>query len=180
MRIFLAILISIILVSCSIFRNEPILVGEEVFGKGRVYIYQKKNTDYLDFIFFYAKGKMKIEGLSIVGTPLFQLFISERTYLIVPKSNSYWVGELRELTMFYLKSEICERDLLSIFSGKYSSSLEIREFFKNSYFPKEIYWKGEEVVGRIKIKWVKMSSDSNLKINIPSSFKRVSLEEIFI
>lgn len=178
MKVISAFLVFFIFTACSTFKTEPVLAGGEVFGKGRIYIYERENTNYLDFIFSYGKGKIKIEGLSILGMPVFQIFISERTYLIVPKSNSYWEGELEELTKFYLKKEISEKDLFSIFSGNYSNSLEIKEFFKNSNFPKEIYWKGEEVEGKIKVKWVKACSDLNLNLNIPPSFKKVSLQEI--
>lgn len=143
-------------------------------------MYENENVDYLDFIFSYSERKLKIEGLSIIGTPIFQLFISEKTYMVIPKSNSYWEGSLSELTKFFLKNEVSEKEILNIFSGERVNSFEIKEFFKNSNFPKEVYWNREGVEGKIKIKWVKRSENINFDLDIPSSFRKISLEEIKI
>ncbi len=174
------IFVFLLFISCATFREKPVLAGEEIFGKGRIYLYENNKFDYLDFLFFYGNEKLKIEGVSVLGTPLFEIYIFERTCMIVPKSQSYWEGSLVELTEFFLKKEISENEILSVFSKGNTTSLEIKGFFKNSNFPKEILWKGEGVEGKIKIKWVKRSHDLNIDLKIPSSFKKVSLEEIFI
>lgn len=178
MKIISLISIFFGLFSCATFKLEPILKGDKIFGKGRLYICEKENVDYLDFIFFWSENKLKIEGLSIIGTPIFQIFVSERTYMVIPGSNSYWEGNLSELTKFFLKKEFSEREILNLFLGEKIDSVEIKEFFKNSSFPKEIYWNGEGVEGRIKIKWVKRKASINLDPHIPSAFAKVSLEEI--
>lgn len=178
MKLISEILIFLMLSSCATFRVKPVKEGSQIFGKGRIYLYEENDVDYMDFIFFYDKRSLKLEGISIIGTPLFQIFISDRTYMVIPKSKSYWEGVLAELTKFFLKKEISESEILSIFSERSSSSLEIKEFFKNSNFPKEIKWKGEVVEGKIKIKWVKRSTGLNLNPSIPSTFRRISLEEI--
>ncbi len=170
----------LMLVSCATFRIESVLEGDRILGKGRLYLYERENFDYLDFIFSYGENKLKIEGLSIIGTPIFQIFISEKTFMVIPKSSSYWEGSLSELTKFFLKKEISEKEILKIFSGERVDPIEIKGFFKNSSLPKEIYWKGEGVEGKIKIKWVKRSESINFDLDIPSSFRKVSLEEIRI
>jgi hypothetical protein len=180
MKIISLALVFLMLVSCATFRTEPVLRGDKIFGKGRLYLYEKENVDYLDFIFSYGENKLKIEGISIFGNPIFQIFISEKTYMVIPKSNSYWEGSLTELTKFFLRKEISEKEILKIFAGEKDNSIEIKEFFKNSNFPKEIYWNGEGMEGRLKIKWVKRSDRMNLDLDIPSSFRKVSLEEIEI
>jgi len=168
------------LFSCATFRTERVLKGDKIFGKGRLYLYENENVDYLDLIFFYGENKLKIEGLSIFGAPIFQIFISEKTYMVIPKSNSYWEGSLSELTKFFLKKEISEKEILKIFEGEKNDSIKIKGFFKNSNFPKEVYWNGEGMEGRLKIRWVKRSDRMNLDLYIPSSFRKVSLEEIEI
>ncbi len=180
MRAISFVSVFLMVVSCVTFRTEPVLKGDRIVGKGRLYLYERENVDYLDFIFSYGENKLKIEGLSIIGTPIFQIFISERTCMVIPKSRSYWEGNLSELTKFFLKKEISEKEILKIFSGERVDSIEIKEFFKNSSLPKEVYWNGEGVEGKIKIKWVKRSDSINFDLDIPSSFRKVSLEEIRI
>ncbi len=180
MKKIFEIFVFLLFISCATFKEEPVLVGERIFGKGRLYLYENNNFDYLDFLFFYGNKRLKIEGLSVVGTPLFQIYISEITYMIVPKSKSYWEGNLVELTKFFLKKEISEDEILSIFLKGNSTSLEIKEFLKNSNFPKEICWKGEGLEGKVKIKWVKRSHGLNIDLKIPPFFRKVSLEEVSI
>lgn len=178
MRLISEILIFLMLTSCATFRVKPVKEGDQFFGKGRIYLYEENDRDYLDFIFFYDEGSLKLEGISIIGTPLFQIFISDKTYMIIHRHKSYWEGSLAELTKFFLNKEITESEILSVLSKKNSSSLEIKEFFKNSNFPKEICWKEGKVEGRIKIKWVKRSTGLNLNSSIPPHFRKISLEEI--
>ncbi len=178
MKKWFTILILFIFNSCAIFRFNEVKDGQQYFGKGRLYIENKGESTFMDFLFFYEKGKLKIEGLSLVGTPVFHLFLSEETYLVVPKSSSYWKGELSELTKFFLDKEISKEDIFSIFSGKDCNSFEIKNNFKNFPFPKEIYWKERTNEGNIKIKWVKRTSGIDMDVRIPSSYKYATLEQI--
>ncbi len=96
----------------------------------------------------------------------------------MPKSSSYWKGDLSELTKFFLDKEISKEEVFSIFSGKESSSFEIKNNFKNFPFPEEIYWEEKTNKGKIKIKWVKRTSGIDMDVRIPTSYKYVTLEQI--
>jgi|GEM_PF-3398720 len=180
MRSFLLAFFCFVYCSCATFRTTELSEGNQIYGKGRIYLYDGKNLEYLDFFFIYEGRKLKIEGLSIIGTPIFQIFISDKTFLLLPRSESYWEGSLIELSKYFLKKEISENDILSVFSENRSSSLEIKGYFKRTNFPKDIIWKGEGLEGRIGIKWIKKGSNLNLDFKISNSFRKVSLEEIVI